>query len=306
MTYTINYADPLRQTFQINPASYDGPGGTQVNSALRLYGKGALQWGESVDENMLRSLENFASATAPMVPIAGQIWVRQELYWRNTSVVATTPGPAPANAFFRYRFQNGTWNTTNSANPFNVDIVTALPTTGGTIGRYVFNLGDNILYRWDSPYQQAAPQWMPRLMSVEAGTPGAAIPKESMVRYTIDGRWVDAGGGGTGGGGYSTIVPLTNPRPLTITDANTLFRYTSATPATFVLPHSSSVAYPIGTKIGFRQVSTGTVAIEPDNGVTLMLPAGFSSNVSQGKGAEISVTKVSADEWDANGEFAYT
>ena len=305
--YVIDFTDPLRPTFQINPTSYDGPGGTQSNSTLRLYGKGALQWGEAVDEDLLRLLENFASATPPLYPNPGQLWQKQELYWRNTSVSVTAVGPAPANAFFRYRFENGSWNTTNSTYPFAVDVVNTLPATGGTIGRYVYNLTDNTLYRWDTPYKQAAAQWMPRAYTAEASNPGAAVPRETLLVYTVSGIWsaISTGGAG-GGGGYSTITNLTTPRPLILTDANSLIRYTSATVGNFVIPHSSSIGYPIGTRLSFRQVGAGQVAVQPDTGVTVYMKAGFSVPTSVALGGLIWFTKISADEWEADGDFVYS
>lgn len=44
----------------IRPGALNGPGGTNRNSDLRLYGMGALQWGEGVDENIYRLAESFA------------------------------------------------------------------------------------------------------------------------------------------------------------------------------------------------------------------------------------------------------
>lgn len=57
--YTIdNTAGTLSIT--LRPGGLDGPGGNQQNSDLRLYGLGALQWGEGVNENLIRLAENFA------------------------------------------------------------------------------------------------------------------------------------------------------------------------------------------------------------------------------------------------------
>jgi hypothetical protein len=44
----------------IKPGSINGPGGYQQDTDLRLYGMGALLWGEGVDTNILRLAENFA------------------------------------------------------------------------------------------------------------------------------------------------------------------------------------------------------------------------------------------------------
>lgn len=45
----------------LQPGALNGPGGVQRDSDLRLYGMGALLWGEGVGENFLRITENFAS-----------------------------------------------------------------------------------------------------------------------------------------------------------------------------------------------------------------------------------------------------
>ena len=46
--------------FIIPPGQLNGPGGQDRDSDLRLYGLGTLRWGEGVDENLYRLLENYA------------------------------------------------------------------------------------------------------------------------------------------------------------------------------------------------------------------------------------------------------
>jgi hypothetical protein len=102
-TYVIDYSDPLKAGFTIQPGSFDGPGGSVSSSSLRLYGRGSLEWGESVDEDLVRLLENFAGATPPLNPTPGQLWYKQKLYWQNTAAATLVSGAyAPLNAFFRY------------------------------------------------------------------------------------------------------------------------------------------------------------------------------------------------------------
>ena len=114
-TYVIDYSDPLKSEFSIQPGSFDGPGGSVSSTSLRLYGRGALEWGESVDENLVRLLENFAGATPPLNPTAGQMWFQQKLYWRNTTPGAGSNADlnsgsyAPLNAFFQYSIVGKTW-----------------------------------------------------------------------------------------------------------------------------------------------------------------------------------------------------
>lgn len=81
MIYVIDNTDGTLQV-TIPPGALNGPGGTARASDLRLYGLGALQWGEGVDENVLRIAETFAcpkkalgdtlplSLGAPVVPNA--------------------------------------------------------------------------------------------------------------------------------------------------------------------------------------------------------------------------------------------
>lgn len=48
-------------SFIIGPGELNGPAGLARESDLRLYGFGAAKWGEGVDQNMFRILENFAT-----------------------------------------------------------------------------------------------------------------------------------------------------------------------------------------------------------------------------------------------------
>ena len=68
MTYTINKTDGNELT--------KVPDGTLDTSttALTLIGRNSTSFGESVNENFIKLLENFASTTAPENAIKGQIW----------------------------------------------------------------------------------------------------------------------------------------------------------------------------------------------------------------------------------------
>lgn len=185
--YEIDFTDPLRPSFMLDAMAYDGPGGQQSNSTLRLHGRGAKNWGEAVNEDLVRLLENFASATPPLNPNPGQIWCKQELYWRNTTVSVATPGPADPNAFWRWNFGTDAWETSAS---FEVEIVATLPSSGTVAGEYNYNQADGILYRWDRPYKQAPLQWMPREFTAAAANPGVAVPNTSILVRTVDDQWI--------------------------------------------------------------------------------------------------------------------
>jgi hypothetical protein len=55
-------ADREANSFVIGPGELNGPAGITRASDLRLYGFGSLKWGEGVDQNLFRLLENFACA----------------------------------------------------------------------------------------------------------------------------------------------------------------------------------------------------------------------------------------------------
>jgi len=53
-------AEHNAESFIIGPGELNGPGGLARDSDLELYGFGALKWGEGVDQNLYRLLENHA------------------------------------------------------------------------------------------------------------------------------------------------------------------------------------------------------------------------------------------------------
>lgn len=57
--YVINSTDGLSD-ITIKPGALNGPGSAQRDSDLRLYGMGALQWGEGINENVYRLMESFS------------------------------------------------------------------------------------------------------------------------------------------------------------------------------------------------------------------------------------------------------
>ncbi len=108
----------------MEPGSLNGPGSGTRDSDLRLYGMGALLWGEGMNENVLRIAENFAceeKAGSPGVPqdegdlgpgrgittpLIGQTWFNktdETLYYYNgtlwlksSSVTASATQPTTA------------------------------------------------------------------------------------------------------------------------------------------------------------------------------------------------------------------
>jgi len=45
-----------------------------TSSSIALHGRGKMIWGNNVNENFVHMLENFASTTAPLNPLPGQVW----------------------------------------------------------------------------------------------------------------------------------------------------------------------------------------------------------------------------------------
>lgn len=68
MSYLINKTDGTLLT-EIVDGTLD-----QLSTNLTLIGKNASSYGESINENFVRLLENFSSDIAPTNPICGQLW----------------------------------------------------------------------------------------------------------------------------------------------------------------------------------------------------------------------------------------
>lgn len=68
MTYTINKTDGNELT-KIPDGTFD-----TSSTSITLIGKNVTSFGEALNENFVKLLENFASTTAPENPVRGQIW----------------------------------------------------------------------------------------------------------------------------------------------------------------------------------------------------------------------------------------
>jgi hypothetical protein len=153
-TYVIHYSDPLRDTFQIAPGGLNGPGSASPASSLRLYGRGALEWGEAVNENQLRTLENYNSATPPPFPVGGQLWFNVSLYWHDTVL----------DDWYVYNLETDVWELITVSGP-------AEP-VGPAVGDYWFD-GTTLFLR-ASQFDQLAADWLER--SFSSGTVAPAAP----------------------------------------------------------------------------------------------------------------------------------
>jgi len=71
--YIINYsADTIKPAFTILPRA------TNNDTSLTLFGKGAPNYGEGLQENLVHILENFCSDTPPALATLGQLWYKHD------------------------------------------------------------------------------------------------------------------------------------------------------------------------------------------------------------------------------------
>jgi hypothetical protein len=67
--YQIDWSDPSKTGFAVPPGAVD-----TTSTSLTIFGFGYQNWGEKLQENILRVMENFSSPSAPLAPTTGQIW----------------------------------------------------------------------------------------------------------------------------------------------------------------------------------------------------------------------------------------
>ena len=68
MPYTIDYSNSGKTAIVVNDGTID------TSTSIGLIGKNYTRFGETLNENMLHLLENFANASAPTNPTEGQLW----------------------------------------------------------------------------------------------------------------------------------------------------------------------------------------------------------------------------------------
>ena len=183
-SYTIDFSDPLKAGFSIAAGGFNGPGGSAANTSLRLYGRGALEWGEAVDEDLVRLTENFASASPPSVAIPGQLWVEMSLYHRNTSIGNVLQG------WYRYDINSVAANKWTLLN--GTGVVAGVAPITPTIGEYYYDSGTGQLmgYYMLGRYEPAA--WVTRSHTIGAGVPVSptVTPKMNLrVRDSHSAQW---------------------------------------------------------------------------------------------------------------------
>ena len=68
MPYTIDYSTSSKTAIVVNDGTID------TTTSIGLIGKNYTRFGETLNENMLKLLENFANDSAPANPTEGQLW----------------------------------------------------------------------------------------------------------------------------------------------------------------------------------------------------------------------------------------
>ena len=173
--YQIDFSEPLRSSFSIPAGGLNGPGGANANSTLRLYGRGAVEWGEAVDEDLLRLAENFASASPPSVAISGQIWVETQLYYHDKSK-PTTAG------WYRWNFQTSTWALLNGSGAVGIS-----PPQPAAVGQYYYGTrqfdGESKTGLWGyySLGRYEPFNWLPRSFMEGTGAPSVTTSPEHTI-----------------------------------------------------------------------------------------------------------------------------
>lgn len=175
--YIIDFSDPLSGSFTIPDAGFNGPGGKVSSTTLRLYGRGAPQWGESVDENFVKLLENFMGATEPLNPKPGQMWVKTFLYYRDTD----------DNLFYAYNLTTASWAL------ITVTSAATAPSTPAS-GQYWYDTTTSTLKKYFQAYKQQTATWHIRACQLGTANPtGLVNAHQELVMWDASGpRWVQA------------------------------------------------------------------------------------------------------------------
>lgn len=128
---------------------------------------------------------------------------------------------------------------------------------------------------------------------------------------TVIGGWTAMSYPSSAGGGavsFAVTDISNNTTTPALADAGKIFlsnfNVGSGSP-TFTIPPNASVAYPIGTVIGLRQLGTACHTVTAGAGVTINTPLNRTKQ-PRGVGATIFLHKRAADTWEVYGDAAYT
>lgn len=72
--YTLTFADPTKNPIQVIGTGGNGTGINNYDTSLDLVGPGYIQYGQSIAQNFVKLVENFAGPNPPQHSIEGQLW----------------------------------------------------------------------------------------------------------------------------------------------------------------------------------------------------------------------------------------
>lgn len=149
------------------------------STSLNLLGRGAVDYGESVAENFVHMLENFASPIPPANPLEGQTWFH-----------TFDPGP-PISQINKLKVFDGTGWTNVGGAQSSVD-----PPDNPEPGDLWYNLEDNTIYYWDGfrwkrvggPSTGLDPDDDPATLPDDEIVPPPVDPEEGMLWWMLPER----------------------------------------------------------------------------------------------------------------------
>ena len=272
-SYPIDFSDPLKSGFLIPPGGLNGPTGSASNTTLRLYGRGALEWGEAVNEDLVRLTENFASATPPKNPIGGQLWYETKFYYRNTSAGTVYQG------WYRYNLGTNTWELLNTTG-----VVPATATSGQT---YYYDNASSTLYGFYSITKPEAQVFVKRSFFEGTGSPGSVAPPQTLRVWDA---YANSGAGTWSAPStvsVSSAVAPTNPQPGTFwldTSTGKLKMWSGTQWQEIIGPSSGTVANTARTNIDmdntFRVVNLPTPTAAGDAASKAYVDAQLTGTIS--------------------------
>jgi hypothetical protein len=173
MTYQINRTDGTLLT-NLQDLTKDN-----TTTSLTLLGRGAVDYGESVAENFVQMLENFASPTPPTNPLQGQLWYH-----------TYNAGP-PVTVINKLKIYDGTdWiiistSSSSTSEPENPQV-----------GDLWYNTSDNTMYYWDGtswkaiggPYTGLDPDTDPSTLDPDTPIDPPADPSEGQLWWMLPER----------------------------------------------------------------------------------------------------------------------